>query len=523
MSDFNGSARTLPLTLAEQLALIEVSDELHDSLIAAASGNVTNPTDSFGRTAIEVGRLKQAGFKIAPAMECTNCGEPLTWCRGVPGRVTPYFRHNSKTKCPGGYMTPWHAAMQTACAAHGFDTEHRIILDGVVRRLDAYHAGRRLCLEFVGSLSRDYAIKHLQLVAYPIVTAWFFNSGSRFATNAWDEMVDVAALNAGTIRIQNLFSEEGGAREIIEQIGRANCYTIYRGLVFGCVGYDLWQCLPLCNPLQKLCVSDKGFNFQLFAAGKVPRRDVRTGQPTGQMRIVRSRYPLPSGHAVDPEHLLNELRLELATGKLLKASALRVQKSVPGQQDGRGEISLKLPSHNDVKTCDGMPREPRATNNLTIPEVQEQIERARLCWGGEDFDPWPTERDTDVQVAEIDEASTAAFNVPPVAAEAEATGQSQQGRRVIRSRREDFPSRKPSNGAVARQSKLLPHIANNRSLYSINRELVEQSKPQSRRKCGECCSAPKVEVRNFSKVCWKQCLTCGCRSDSWLMQHSRRC
>jgi hypothetical protein len=510
--------KTPPLTLAEQLAMIDVSDQLHDELIAAAAGNVTNPTDSFGRTAIEIGRLKQAGFKIVPAMKCTNCGESLTWCRGVPGKVTPYFRHNSKTKCPGGYMSPWHAAMQTACAAKGFDTEHRIVIDGATRRLDAYHAGRRLCLEFVNSLSANYIVKHLQLVSCPIVTAWFFNSGSRFATNAGEERIDMAALSAAIIRIQNLFSEEGGAREIIEQIGRVNCYTIHRGLVFGCVGYDLWQCLPLCNPLQKLCVADRGFNFQLFAAGKMPRRDVKTGKPTGQMRVVRSRYALPSGHAVDPEHLLNELRTEVATGKLLTASALAVRKPQNIQQEGSGDISLKLPSDNDARTCDGMPRQARSTNNLAIAEVQEQIEKARLSWNGNDFDPWPIERETDVEVVEAEQVASAAIDVPASTAASVAVEQLQTAKREIRSRREDIPTENAAKGLEFWKTRPSAAIRNPKTIHAINRELLELSRFDSSRKPGECCSSPKVEVRNIAKVFWNECLTCGCRSRSWVMR-----
>lgn len=379
-------------------------------------------------------------------------------------------------------MTPWHAAMQVACAAAGFDTEYAITLEGTPRKLDAYHAGSNLCLEFVSSLSHRYAEKHRQLIRFPIQTAWVFNSGARFATSAHEERIDVAALASGVIRVQNLFREDGGAREIIEEIGRPHCYTLHRGLVFGCVGYDLWECLPLSNSLQSLCVRDRGFNFQLFAFGKFPKRNISTGETTGEMRVVRSRYPLPSGHFVDPEHLLDDLRREVATGRLQRASALAVTTKPQSTSSDVSDGCVKLPSDNDVVPCDGDRKNLNAsTNNLAIEEVAAQIKSAKATFDGVEFQPWEATRNTDVTIDDP---------VPVV-------------RRQIRVFREDAAARSTERD----------------SYRNVNKEL--QSIASSRSGGLACCGKRMVVVRNVGKVHWNECLSCGAISQSWLFHHRR--
>ena len=466
--------KDLPNDLVEQLCLINVCPDLHAKLVAAAAGRVTNPTDSFGRTAIEVGMLRDAGFRISPACRCFECGELLAWRKGN-AKVTSFFRHRAKTRCPGGFMTPWHAAMQTACAAAGFDTEYAVTVQGVRRRLDAYHAGTNICIEFVSSLSQRYAQKHRQLIEFPIQTAWFFNSGAHFATAAHEERVDVWALNQGVIRIQNLFSEDGGAREVVEEIGRKHCYTIHRGLVFGCVGFDLWECLPASHPLQELCVRDYGFNFQLYKFGKFPKLNLATGEPTGKNRVVRSRYTLPSGHVVDPEHLLEELRREVRTGKLKPASPLASTKASKDDTEVADSDCVKLPSDNDVVPCDGdKSRRNHATNNLAMAEVAEQLRLARAEFRGSEFRPWDDDRDTDVVVT--------ATAVSP--------------RREIRSTRVDLPTKQRKSS----------------SLWNVNKELQIASSNSTH--SSMCCSKRNVITKRIGSLVWDECVSCGAKSQS---------
>lgn len=493
--------KPLPDSFPAQLEAVGISEEMHSHLIDACVGKVRNPTDAFGRTAVEIGLLRAAGYRITPRSLCSNCGEALVWSRGIPGKSAAYFRHNANTKCPGGFMTPWHAAMQAACAAHGFDTEYRLTIEGAVRKLDAYHPGSNVCIEFVSSLSDRYAEKHRQLIGFPIETAWFFNSGARFATAAHEERVDVAALRNGVIRIQNLFTEDGGCREIIEEIGRKSCYTLHRGLVFGCVGYDLWQCLDLSNPLQKLCVGDYGFNFQLYAQGKCERRDVATGEKTGTSRVVRARYPLDSGHRVDPEHLLNDLKTEVATGRLLRASALRPSESKENVVGSDGSFSTKLPSDNRISTCDGTKAVSKATSNLPMAEVAEQINAARGLWDGSDFEPWPTDRVTDIEVEELPPGEVFAVVKQPHC-EASVNGSSSKPACAAAT----IAPTAPRSAAATNAPR---EIA---SLSKVNRWLAEAAKsptPES-----FCCSRPMMFPRAFGCVEWDECANCGATTPS---------
>ena len=389
-----------PLPLVEQLALIGIDGDTHENLVKAAVGRVRNPTDKHGRTAIEVARLDRAGYAIVPGLICSNCFERLRLNKGVPGEKAAHFCHYGNSSCPGGFITPWHAAMQAACATYGFDTEFAVVVNGTRRRLDAYHAGRNRCLEFVSSLSPEYVRKHKQLVEYPIETSWVFNSGAGFATRKDEETVDVAALKAGIIRISNLFRADGGAREIIEEIGRAHCYTLYRGLMFGCVGYDVWESLPDDNSLQKLCQRDYGFNVQLIIAGKFPKRNLEDGTPTGEMRVVRARYELPSGR-VDQKYVRDDLFEALAKGDLDPATAI-----VPPEPGGAVveddlPVSEKLPSDNDAAECGGESRRAKTTSNIPAGEVAEMLAAARASWDGSDFEPWDESRDTNVVIKPV--------------------------------------------------------------------------------------------------------------------------
>ena len=253
-----------------------------------------------------------------------------------------------------------------------------------------------------------------------------------------------------------------------------------------------WECLPLENPLQELCVRDGGFNFQLFKAGKFSKRDLLTGEETGEMRVVRSRYPLPSGHRVDPQHLLADIRAEVATGKLLRASALAVRERESRSDAADSDLPPKLPSDNHAALCHGLSTRRTSTNNLSLAEVSSQIEAARQTWDGSDFEPWPTNRNTNVEVSDL----------PPAACEQKATVKISfsAGRKV--GSVQDVPRRESAN-------------AQKLSIHQVNQQLQALS---SGLQAGPCCGNPQKEVRNIGRVHWNQCLNCGSRSNSWILR-----
>jgi hypothetical protein len=355
------------------------------SILSALDGLQVG-VDTFGRAAIVVAKLRQNGYRISPPSVCEDCGQSLIVNRGSPGRIAAHFRHPGGKACPGG-MSPWHAAMQRAAVSLGFVAEF-LCGAGAARgrRLDAFHAGKGLCLEFVNSNSLEYKRKNTELSVEisnlrGVVrgVAWVFNSGARFATRAHEETVDVAALRKGFLRVGNLFRDDRGVRETIRDLGEANCFTIYRGAMFGCIGCDFWECLPEGHCLQWLCQHERGFNFSLFRQGK-----------DGIGHVVRPRYPLPAGR-VDLAGLAGDIAEEVRTGKLSVASALQYGTGTAVAGSNHGEVSEKMPSDNDAAGCDSSDAA-KASRNLSAGQVKTLIESARAEYDGCDIPSWNNDR-----------------------------------------------------------------------------------------------------------------------------------
>ena len=354
----------------------------YKTLVAEQAGLLVK-LDDFKRPAYVAAKLRQLGYRLSPPPVCM-CGQRLTVVRGTPGRIAAHFRHADGKACPGG-MSPWHAGMQRGAVAVGCEVEY--LLEHSGRRLDAFHPGNGLCIEFVNSMSREYQRKHLELAAdiaagYGPVrgVAWVFNSGARFATRAGEETVDEGAIRRGVVRVGQLFREEKGVRELIKAIGERHCFTIYRGAMFGCIGCDLWECLPESHALQWMCQHEYGLNFHLFAQGK-----------DGVGGVVRTRYPLPSGR-VDIAGLAFDMKRELETGKLAKASALQYGISVtPDAAGERDVVSDKSPGENDPGDCEE--QEPRPSPNLSAAQVREQLEASRGKYDGSEMPQWTNDRE----------------------------------------------------------------------------------------------------------------------------------
>ena len=263
----------LPDTLAEQLAAISVTPEHHDALVEAVTGRLRNPTDHIGRTAHEIALMREAGYAITPTPECVGCGNRLVFISGTDDgdrRKTPHLRHPSRSSCPGGFVTPWHVAMQKAAKAAGFTTEHTVSVLGRIRRLDAYSESCRVALEFVHSLSDSYIEKHRDLVASGDSVRWVFNSAASFTTPLRNEFVHLPSLREGRIVLGGLLRPS--AIKLIESLGYRNVFMWYRSVILGCVGVDLWSPVPADHPLALLCRREQGFNDQLFRMGRTFKR-----------------------------------------------------------------------------------------------------------------------------------------------------------------------------------------------------------------------------------------------------------
>ena len=307
--------KDLPEELEDQLRAAGISDEDHEMFTAAVTGRVRNPVDHMGRTPHEVSRMKAAGFLITPKPKCSLCGERLIHvceCNRQAGSVrTTHFRHTGNSKCPGGYVTPWHLGMQRGAKNLGLATEWGVEVDGAKFRIDAYSQANNVALEFVHSLSAAYVGKHKRLVSCGTPVRWIFNSRASFATNNWEEFVDPVSLANGQVLIGDLV--RAAAADLIDELGWQNCFIYYRNVILSCVGRDLWTPLPATHPIQRLCTSDYGFNHALEA---MAMRNIRTvdGKEVDEPRKVRTRFPIILGR-YDHEYFLEYIRKDVVNEK----------------------------------------------------------------------------------------------------------------------------------------------------------------------------------------------------------------
>lgn len=361
-------------TLDGQLAQAGIAGGEHGdqykAFIKTLSGLLV-PVDDFGRAAYVCAVLQRDGYLLTPPPACDDCEQRLRVVKGTPGKIAAHFRHIGGKACAGG-MSPWHLAMQRAAVTVGFEAEYPL----GNRFLDAFHSGSGLCLEFVNSMSREYQKKHAELIAVAEAggqvrnVAWIFNSGARFATSDEEETVDPKKLYAGKIAVGNLFREERGVRELIHSIGERHCFTIYRGLMFRCIGCDYWECLPESDPLQWMCQHDRGFNFATYLQGV-----------DGVGKRVRVRGLLQDSGRVDSETVRKKLIGLFESGKIIASTAISYQTTKPDLLSKDTEVSEKAPSANAPVRCSGKSVSPSG-NNVPAAVVKEQLYQAtqdRAC------------------------------------------------------------------------------------------------------------------------------------------------
>ena len=238
-----------------------------------------NPLDQAGRSAAILSQMQSLGVDTKESI-CPECGQPLHLCVG--DEVAPYLAHacsDAEHRCPGSFETVWHlAAKRAAGRLEGWACERRYDVGGRAFRADAMNDSTGECAEFVHTLSKDYAAKHVATKESGRIVLWMFDGAASFCKRIDDApwalkkllvRFDVQYAKSGQLVAKGCLRKR--ARQLVQKLGVESCYLHFHGMAFRCLECDenrddLWE---LCGPesfFSKVVYGDKGLNDELIRA-----------------------------------------------------------------------------------------------------------------------------------------------------------------------------------------------------------------------------------------------------------------